>query len=117
MASPLGFGGFPAHSESFSSPNPLNTSPTRRKSLHNGDPVTSGPDHPSSPISFEGDKPTSVPTAPVARPLSPLSVDGDSYIPVQKNLNRYATGMTLLFPLPDLSADPPFSPRLPTDQA
>ncbi|KAJ6190587.1 hypothetical protein N7519_000608 [Penicillium mononematosum] len=90
MASPLGFGGSPAHSESFSSPNPIPiTPPVRRKPLpHNGDPVTSGPDHPSSPISLEGDKPTSIPTAPVSRPLSPLSVDGDSNISVQKNPNR-----------------------------
>jgi hypothetical protein len=28
---------------------------------------------------------------PVSRPLSPLSVDGDSNISVQKNPNRYAT--------------------------
>ncbi|KAJ6156932.1 hypothetical protein N7497_005817 [Penicillium chrysogenum] len=90
MASPLGFGGSPAHSESFSSPNPHPiTPPVRRKPLpHNGAPVTSGPDHPSSPISLEGDKPTSIPTAPVSRPLSPLSVDGDSNISVQKNPNR-----------------------------
>lgn len=110
MASPVGFGGSPAHSESYSSFNPPPTTPpVRRKPLpHNGDPVTSGPDHPSSPISFEGDKPTSVPTAPVARPLSPLSVDGDSYISVQKNPNRYATSMTPVFPPPALSADPPF---------
>lgn len=117
MASP-GFGGSPAHSESYSSLDlSPTTSPVRMKSLpHNGDPVTSGLDHPSSPISFEGDKPTSVPTAPVARPPSPLSVDGDSYTLVQKTLNRYAISMTLGFPLPDLSADL-FWSRLPTDQA
>ncbi|CAG8887157.1 unnamed protein product [Penicillium egyptiacum] len=101
MASPLGYGGSPAHSESFSSPNPHPiTPPVRRKALpHNGDPVTSGPDHPSSPISFEGDKPTSIPTAPVSRPLSPLSVDGDSYISAQKNPNRYSRGRHPIQPL------------------
>ncbi|KAJ5516959.1 hypothetical protein N7527_008519 [Penicillium freii] len=101
MASPVGFGGSPAHSESYSSFNPPPTTPpVRRKPLpHNGDPVTSGPDHPSSPISFEGDKPTSVPTAPVARPLSPLSVDGDSHISVQKNPNRYSRGRNPTQPL------------------
>ncbi|CDM30413.1 hypothetical protein DTO013E5_2627 [Penicillium roqueforti] len=90
MASPLEFGGSPAHSESFSSPNPPPTTPpVRTKPLpHNDGPVTSGPDHPSSPISFEGDKPISIPTAP----LSPLSVDGDSYISVPKNSNRYSRG-------------------------
>ncbi|KAJ5158726.1 uncharacterized protein N7500_008377 [Penicillium coprophilum] len=88
MASPLGLGGSPAHTEGFS-PNSPTTPPVQRKPVpNNGDPVTSGPDHPSSPISFEGDKPTSIPTAPVARPLSPLSVDGDSIISIPKNPNR-----------------------------
>ncbi|KAJ5135784.1 uncharacterized protein N7515_005062 [Penicillium bovifimosum] len=88
MASPLGLGGSPAHPESFSDPPPT-TPPVRRKPLPQNDaPVTSGPVHPSSPLSFEGDKPTSIPTAPVARPPSPSSVDGDSFISVQKNPNR-----------------------------
>ena len=110
MASPLGFGGSPAHSESFSSPNPHPiTPPVRRKPLpHNGDPVTSGPDHPSSPISLEGDKPTSIPTAPVSRPLSPLSVDGDSNIAVQKNPNRYATSNNPGFSSPRSFCRPSF---------
>ncbi|KAJ5561948.1 hypothetical protein N7535_003590 [Penicillium sp. DV-2018c] len=99
MASPLGLGGSPAHSESFSDPPPT-TPPVRRKPLPQNDtPVTSGPVHPSSPLSFEGDKPTSIPTAPVARPPSPSSADGDSFISVQKNPNRYSQRRQSVQPL------------------
>ncbi|KAJ5985329.1 hypothetical protein N7522_012525 [Penicillium canescens] len=86
MASPLVPGGAP--SESFS----LNPSPTqvRRKPVPQNVDLTSGPVHPSSPLSIEGDKPVLIPTAPVARPPSPSSADGDSFISVQKNPNRYS---------------------------
>lgn len=92
MASPLMLGGSPAHSESYSSLNsPPSSSPVRRKPLPQNVDLIPGPVHPSSPLSIEGDKPTPIPTAPVDRPPSPSSADGDSLITVQKNPNRYAT--------------------------
>ncbi|KAJ5794108.1 hypothetical protein N7457_000707 [Penicillium paradoxum] len=94
MASPPGLGGSPAHSESFSGLFPPPTTPPLQRGPipQNDDLVTSVPVHPSSPLSFEGNKPTSIPTSPVARPPSPSSVDGDSFITVQKNSNRYSRG-------------------------
>ncbi|CAG8084187.1 unnamed protein product [Penicillium salamii] len=92
MASPM-LGGSPAHSESFSSLNsPPSSSPVRRKPLPQNVDLIPGPIHPSSPLSIEGDKPTPIPTAPVDRPPSPSSADGDSLIQVQKNPNRYSRG-------------------------
>jgi hypothetical protein len=103
MASPLVLGGAP--SESFSH----NPSPTqvRRKPVPQDVDLTSGPVHPSSPLSIEGDKPTLIPTAPVARPPSPSSADGDPFISVQKNPNRYATSPTPVLG-PRTSTVPPF---------
>ncbi|KAJ5329459.1 hypothetical protein N7452_009849 [Penicillium brevicompactum] len=93
MASPLMLGGSPAHSESFSSLNsPPSSSPVRRKPLPQNVDLIPGPVHPSSPLSIEGDKPTPIPTAPVDRPPSPSSADGDSLITVQKNPNRFSRG-------------------------
>jgi hypothetical protein len=101
MASPLVLGGAP--SESFS-PNPSPTQ-VRRKPVPQNVDLTSGPVHPSSPLSIEGDKPVLIPTAPVARPPSPSSADGDPFISVQKNPNRYATSPTPVLGNPP---DPPF---------
>ncbi|KAJ5767105.1 uncharacterized protein N7511_004721 [Penicillium nucicola] len=77
-----------APSESFS----LNPAPTqfRRKPVPQNVDLISEPTHPSSPLSIEGDKPTLIPSAPVDRPPSPSTADGDSFISVQKNPNRYS---------------------------
>ncbi|CAG8216166.1 unnamed protein product [Penicillium olsonii] len=92
MASPM-LGGSPAHSESFSSLNsPPSTSPIQRKPLPHHVDLIPGPVHPSSPLSIEGDKPTPIPSAPVDRPPSPSSADGDSLIEIPKNPNRYSRG-------------------------
>lgn len=64
----------------------------RRKPLPvHANPRQSGPIHPSSPLSIEGDieQPTSIPHRPES-PQSPSLVDGDAFISVPRNPNRYA---------------------------
>lgn len=109
MASQEMLGGSPTHPGSFASfDSPPSFPPVQRKPLPPNVDLIPGLVHPSSPSSNEGDKPTFIPPAPVARSPSPSSVDGDPDISVQKNSNRYATHS---WP-PNPSPDHAISPRL-----
>ncbi|OQE17253.1 hypothetical protein PENSTE_c021G03221 [Penicillium steckii] len=73
----------------------------RRKPLPvHANPRQSGPIHPSSPLSIEGDieQATSIPHPPES-PRSPSLVDGDAFISVPRNPNRYSRGQLPTKPL------------------
>ncbi|KAJ5226839.1 uncharacterized protein N7469_006845 [Penicillium citrinum] len=73
----------------------------RRKPLPvHANPRQSGPIHPSSPLSIEGDieQPTFIPHRPES-PQSPSLVDGDAFISVPRNPNRYSRGQLPTKPL------------------